>query len=57
MADGGGLATGLGESVAGLATAAGGAARTGQQQAQSEHASAPTTMPYRKSVPVEPVTW
>ena len=57
LADGGGLAAGLGESAAGLAAAAGGAARAGQQQAQPEQASAPTTMPYRNSVPVEPVTW
>ena len=57
LAGGGGLAAGLGQSAAGLAAAAGGAARAGQQQAQPEQATAPTTMPDRNSVPVEPVTW
>jgi hypothetical protein len=41
LADGGGLAAGLGESAAGLAAAAGGAARAGQQQAQPEQAECP----------------
>ena len=41
LADGGGLAAGLGESAAGLAAAAGGPARAGHQQAQPEQAECP----------------